>query len=85
VIIDLRKDTPMNEIAAYVNGLDLGAVNRWFMKFTFKHMLLKRAYTELQMKQLAAQSDFGSCEIIGAPVGMEIRLIRRQPLAEQAA
>jgi hypothetical protein len=54
-------------------------------KFTFKHMLLKRAYTEGQMISLASESDFKSCEIKKAPVGMEITLVRRQPLAEQAA
>ena len=48
-------------------------------------MLLKRAYTESQMSSLAIQSDFKSCEIVKAPVGMEIRLLRNQPLAEQAA
>ncbi len=85
VIIDLCKDTSWQEIAAYVDGLDVSASNRWFMKFTFKHMLLKRAYTEGQITALAAQSDFKSCEIIRNATGMEIRMIRRQPLAEQAA
>jgi len=85
IIIDLRKDASWDEIEAYVDGLNVGATNGWFMKFTFKHMLLKRAYTEGQMTSLASQSDFKSCEIIKSPVGMEIRLVRRQPVAEQAA
>jgi len=85
IIIDLRKDASWNEIVSYVDGLHLSAANTWMTKFTFKHMLLKRAYTETQMSSLAAQSDFKSCEIVKAPVGMEIRLTRRQPLAEQAA
>ena len=85
IIIDLRKDASWDEIEAYVDGLHVGATNGWFMKFTFKHMLLKRAYTEGQMTSLASQSDFKSCEIIKSPVGMEIRLVRRQPVAEQAA
>jgi hypothetical protein len=54
-------------------------------KLTFKHMLLKRAYTETQMTSLAGESDFKSCEIVGSAVGMEVRLIRLQPLAEHAA
>jgi hypothetical protein len=37
------------------------------------------------MLSLVVESDFKSCEIIKAPVGMEIRLIRQRPLAEQAA
>jgi hypothetical protein len=48
-------------------------------------MLLKRTYTEGQMESLAAQSDFKSCEIIRSPIGMEVRLQRREPLAEDAA
>ena len=85
IIIDLRKDASWQEIESYVDGLHLSAANTWMTKFTFKHMLLKRAYTEPQMMSLAEQSDFKSCEIVRAPVGMEIRLVRQQPLAEQAA
>jgi hypothetical protein len=54
-------------------------------KFTFKHMLLKRAYTEGQMKALAGESDFKSCEIFKTTVGMEVRLLRQQTLVGQAA
>jgi ubiquinone/menaquinone biosynthesis C-methylase UbiE len=85
VIIDLRKDASWQEVEAYVDGLHLSATNTWMTKFTFKHMLLKRAYSEAQMSALAAQSDFKSCDIVKSAVGMEVRLLREQPLAEQAA
>jgi ubiquinone/menaquinone biosynthesis C-methylase UbiE len=85
VIIDLCKDASWQEIVSYVDGLHVSALNSWFIKFTFKHMLLKRAYTEEQMKALAASSDFKSCEIVKMPVGMDVRFVRREPLAEQAA
>jgi ubiquinone/menaquinone biosynthesis C-methylase UbiE len=85
IIIDLRKDASWNEIAAYVDGLHISRTSTWMTKFTFKHMLLKRAYTEGQMTALARDSDFKSCEIIKTAVGMEVRLLRQQPLAEQAA
>jgi ubiquinone/menaquinone biosynthesis C-methylase UbiE len=85
VIIDLRKDTSWKEIVAYVDGLHISRTNTWMTKFTFKHVLLKRAYTEAQMTTLVNESDFESCEIIKAPVGMEVRLTRQRPLAEQAA
>ncbi len=45
VIIDLRKDASWDEIVAYVDGLHLSSANTWMTKFTFKHMLLKRAHT----------------------------------------
>jgi ubiquinone/menaquinone biosynthesis C-methylase UbiE len=85
LIIDLRKDTSWEEIVAYVDGLHLSSVSTWMTKFTFKHMLLKRAYTETQMTSLVGESDFKACQIIGRPVGMEVILIRRAPLAEEAA
>ena len=84
-IIDLRKDASWDEIVAYVDGLHVSATSAWFMKFTFKHMLLKRAYTEGQIAKLAFDSDFKDCEIRKNAVGMEITLVRREPLAEQAA
>jgi ubiquinone/menaquinone biosynthesis C-methylase UbiE len=85
IIIDLRKDASWEEIVAYVDGLHISPANTWMTKFTFKHMLLKRAYTGGQMTSLAGESDFKSCEIVKNNVGMEIRLIRQQPLAEPAA
>src|ERR1700674_3622784 len=85
VIIDLRKDASWDEIVAYVDGLKISRTSTWMTKFTFKHMLLKRAYTEGQMTSLAGKSEFKSFEILRTPVGMEVNLIRQQPLAEQAA
>jgi ubiquinone/menaquinone biosynthesis C-methylase UbiE len=84
-IIDLRKDASWDEIVAYVDGLHVSATSAWFMKFTFKHMLLKRAYTEEQMKALARESDFKDGEIAKSGIGMEVMLVRREPVAEQAA
>jgi hypothetical protein len=34
---------------------------------------------------LVSKSDFKSCEITKAPVGMEVKLVRQEPIAEQAA
>jgi ubiquinone/menaquinone biosynthesis C-methylase UbiE len=84
-IIDLRKDASWDEIVSYVDGLHISRTSTWMTKFTFKHMLLKRAYTEEQMTALAAESDFRSGEIMKSPVGMEVRLLRQQPLAGLAA
>jgi hypothetical protein len=55
----------------------ISRANTWMTKFTFKHMLLKRTYTEGQMKSLVGESDFKSCVIIKTSVGMEVSLIRR--------
>ena len=85
IIIDLRKDASWEEIEAYVNGLKVGRLDAWWTRMAFKHMLLKRAYTEKEMESLAKASDFRFFAIAGTPVGMEVTLVRREPIAEQAA
>jgi ubiquinone/menaquinone biosynthesis C-methylase UbiE len=85
LILDLSKDASWDEIVAYVDGLHVSAMSAWFTKFTFKHMLLKRAYTAGQMAKLASESDFKDCTVVKVPLGMEVTLVRHAPLAEQAA
>jgi ubiquinone/menaquinone biosynthesis C-methylase UbiE len=84
LIIDLCKDSSWKEIVAYVDGLKLSRTSAFMTKFTFKHMLLKRAYTEESMAALAKKSVFGSCEITRNAVGMEVRF-RRPTAAQQVA
>jgi ubiquinone/menaquinone biosynthesis C-methylase UbiE len=74
VIIDLRKDTSMSEIVAYIESLRISKLNAWFMKMAFKHMLLKRAYTEEQIKKLGSESMFKDYEVVRTPIGMTITL-----------
>jgi ubiquinone/menaquinone biosynthesis C-methylase UbiE len=85
IVIDLRKDASWDQIVSYVDGLKISALSSWMTKLTFKHMLLKRAYTVEQIESLVAASAFKTCEITRNAVGMEIRLRRRETLAEQAA
>jgi ubiquinone/menaquinone biosynthesis C-methylase UbiE len=85
LILDLRKDTPWDEILSYIRSANVGPINRWIYKITFKHLLLKRAYTEAQMMTLVRESDFKAGEITNVAIGMEVSLVRREPVAEQAA
>ena len=43
-------------------------------KWTFKFMLLKRAYTPARLEKLAAQSNFKRCEIQVNNIGMNVWL-----------
>jgi ubiquinone/menaquinone biosynthesis C-methylase UbiE len=85
VILDLRKDTSWQEIENYVKQSGRSPLDAWMTKLAFKHMLLKRAYTEEQMKSLVFASDFKSCQVLRTPIGMEVTLVRQRSLAEQAA
>jgi len=84
IIIDLCKDAPWQEIQSYIKGANVGPLNSWLYKITFKHLLLKRAYTEAQMHALAVASDFRYYCILRVPLGMEVTLVRLQSLAQAA-
>ena len=49
LIIDLSRDASMEAIDQEVDGMGLNAVNRFLTKWTFRGMLLKRAYTQREM------------------------------------
>ncbi|HTZ90060.1 MAG TPA: class I SAM-dependent methyltransferase [Alloacidobacterium sp.] len=71
VIIDLRRDASMRDISNYIDATDVGVFNGLFMKATFRFMLLPRAYTEDQFRQMLAQVPFSRAWIEQAPVGLE--------------
>lgn len=74
VIIDLRKDATPEAIRAAVKGMNLGRINAWLTRMTFKHVLLKRAYIADDMRRMAAETPFGTCEIENDSIGMEVTL-----------
>ena len=76
MIIDLRKDTPREEIDAHVDNMHVGELNSAFIKLTFRTMLLKRAYTREDFERFIAESGFEKWGIAEAPVGFEITLVK---------
>jgi ubiquinone/menaquinone biosynthesis C-methylase UbiE len=74
LIIDLRADVRPAEIDACVNGMGLGRFDTFMTKWTFRHVLIKRAYTKDQFRSMAAASHFGSCTIEEASIGLEVTL-----------
>lgn len=76
VIIDLRRDAPQEEIDRYIDAMKVGMVNAAFTKWTFRFMLLKRAYTREQFEEFVAESGCEKYEIREAPVGFEITLTK---------
>jgi ubiquinone/menaquinone biosynthesis C-methylase UbiE len=71
LLIDMRRDVPLEELQQFVNGLDLNWLNRRFMMFTFRHMLIKRAYPIEEIKHMAAEAGWTSPRIEIAPLGFE--------------
>ena len=76
LIIDLRKDAPVESVAKMVNRMGVGAIDRFITKFTFRFMLLKRAYTRKQFEEFLAQTKFGPIDIREDLVGLELSLER---------
>ena len=76
MIIDLRRDTPKEEIDAHVDNMHVGKVNAAFIKLSFRTMLLKRAYTRPEFEKFIAESGFKNYDIREANVGFKITLVK---------
>jgi ubiquinone/menaquinone biosynthesis C-methylase UbiE len=74
LIIDLRRDTTNESIMQAVDDMHLGRVNGMITKLTFKHMLIKRAYTRSQFENMLSQTNFQRTEIKESLTGLEIVL-----------
>jgi ubiquinone/menaquinone biosynthesis C-methylase UbiE len=74
LIIDLRKNALLGDIDAYIKSLDLGWVNSLIYRFTFRFLLLPRAYSKERFMEMASSSSFGVAEIRESGIGLEITL-----------
>jgi ubiquinone/menaquinone biosynthesis C-methylase UbiE len=75
-IVDLRKDASLDDVNAYIKQSGRSGFDAWITKLTFRHMLIKRAYTADALNQMAVQSRFGSCRITTDGLGIELHLIK---------
>jgi ubiquinone/menaquinone biosynthesis C-methylase UbiE len=76
VIFDLRRDAPAAAIKAEVESMGLGPINALFTKLAFKHMLLKRAYSQDQFRTMVAETPFAQCEIQLERIGLSVVLMK---------
>jgi hypothetical protein len=49
-------------------------MNSLIYKLTFRYMLIPRAYSKQQFREMASRSRFGGTEIVESGVGFEITL-----------
>jgi ubiquinone/menaquinone biosynthesis C-methylase UbiE len=71
LLIDMRRDASMASIKQYVEGLGVSRLNRWFMKFVFRNMLIKRAYPLDEIHRMAKEAGWAELRIDPAPMGFE--------------
>ena len=72
IVMDLRNDVSLNEVAAYLKKKDMGWFDSLLTKLIFRFLLIPRAYSKEQFSQMASQSRFGRCEIMEASLGLEV-------------
>lgn len=76
-VFDLRKEASRDEIRAEVDAMKLSWWNALWTRWTFRWILLGRAYTAAAMRELVARSAFASGELRADGVGFELRATRR--------
>jgi ubiquinone/menaquinone biosynthesis C-methylase UbiE len=78
LIIDLRADASNEAVDRHIReDLALTGVNFLLTQWTFRLMLIKRAYTKEAIRQLVSQSKFKGCKIEDDGIGMYIWLERQ--------
>jgi len=76
VIYDLRKDASLDDIAAEVRQMRLSPLNAWLTRWTFRFVLLRRAYTRAALEQMVAATPFGTGAIEVDGIGFALRLTK---------
>jgi ubiquinone/menaquinone biosynthesis C-methylase UbiE len=74
VISDMRRDTTAEEIEEELRGMHLGRVDEIFVRWTFKNMLIKSAYSIAEMERMIAQTPFGKGKFMISGVGFQVWL-----------
>jgi ubiquinone/menaquinone biosynthesis C-methylase UbiE len=76
LLIDMRRDVSIQEIRSYVQRLGVGWLNRFFMMFVFRNMLIKRAYPVSEIRRMAIEAGWPEMRIEESPVGFEAWLTK---------
>ena len=74
VIADMRRDATPEDIEHEVKGMGLDRLNEFFVRWTFKQMLLKSAYRVEDMESMVTQTPFGKGRIESKGIGFQLWL-----------
>jgi ubiquinone/menaquinone biosynthesis C-methylase UbiE len=74
LIVDLRRDAPLESINEHVAHMGLGLFSRFSTRMAFRFMLLKRAYAKSDFERFLGQTQFRSVRIDESALGMDIWL-----------
>jgi len=76
LLIDMRRDVSMEDIKHYVHNMGLSWCTRVFTNFTFKHMLIKRAYSLDEIRKMADEAGWKDVRIETNPLGFEASVMK---------
>jgi ubiquinone/menaquinone biosynthesis C-methylase UbiE len=71
IIVDMRRDASAEDIEREVKGMHLDRINEMMVRWTFKQMLLKSAYSVAEMESMIAQTPFGKGRIDVGGIGFQ--------------
>jgi ubiquinone/menaquinone biosynthesis C-methylase UbiE len=71
VVIDLRRDVSMTDISNYVDNQGGTTLNGLLVKFVFRFMLIRRAYTVPAFQDMLARVPFKRTWMEESPIGFE--------------
>lgn len=69
LLIDMRRDVSMADIKRFVHEMGLSWWSRVFTNFTFKHMLIERAYPLSEIRKMADEAGWKEVRIEVEPLG----------------
>lgn len=69
MLIDMRRDASAEEIRRYVDSLKLNWFSHWMTIFTFRGMLIRRAYPLEEIRRMALEAGWKDVRIDPAPMG----------------
>jgi len=72
MIVDLRKDVSMDQINTFVKNSGRNLFDSMLTRYTFRTLLIKRAYTTQDFMNMAKESRFGGCRIDTGGIGLEV-------------
>jgi ubiquinone/menaquinone biosynthesis C-methylase UbiE len=71
LLIDMHRDASTADLRRYVDSLGVNWLNRQFMMFTFRHMLIKRAYPLSEIRRMAAEAGWVNMVLEKSTIGFE--------------
>lgn len=80
LILDLRKDAPLPEINRAVDEMALSPINDLLTRWIFRNMLLKRANSKDEFREMVARSRFKTCQFDEVGISLQVTLKKQPPL-----